>query len=197
MILAWIRYNPNPSDKLTIDCVVRAVAIAEGISWEEAHEALSKKARDEADMPSVNPVWADYLKDRGYSLFGLPNTCPRCYTVRDFARDYSNGTYVLGTGDHAVAVIDGNYIDTWNSGDEVPMYFFMKPTKEMTSDGRTAANIRTTEQPTNRASGSATSDGTSIHDTATDSWSVPGAGTSGSPNVQVEHDKHDGLPVGH
>lgn len=181
--MPWIKYNPNPSNKHTIDCVVRAVSIAEGIPWEEAHKQLSEKARKEADMPSVNPVWADYLKERGYYLIGLPNTCPRCYTVADFAYDYNHGTYVLGTGDHAVAVIDGNYIDTWDSGNEVPMYFFMKPLTTLKGDSyydTNTTNLRDsskpagiTTNPTNNPS----------PNPATNSGVVPSPGNPGSPVV--------------
>lgn len=190
--MSWISYNPNPEHKMTIDCVVRAVSIAEGISWEEAHKALSDKARAEADMPSVNPIWADYLKEKGYDLFGLPNTCPRCYTVRDFARDYNHGTYVLGTGDHAVAVIDGNYIDTWDSGDEIPMYFFRKPlTKGESNDesnysGSTAYESIPADYPIG-------SFGPSTNP-ATNSGNVPGTGTPRSTDVQTQLVQHDGVP---
>lgn len=71
--MAWIRYNPNPSNKQTGDCVVRAVAIAEGITWDEAYKELTTKAFQEKDMPSVNPVWANYLESIGYEIHGIPS----------------------------------------------------------------------------------------------------------------------------
>jgi hypothetical protein len=46
--------------------------------------------------------------------------------VEDFCRDNPEGTYVLGTGSHAIAVIDGNYYDAWDSGREQPMYYYRK-----------------------------------------------------------------------
>lgn len=49
--------------------------------------------------------------------------CPECYTVRDFAEDHPKGLYVLGPPNHAVAVIDGDYWDSWNSGSTVPSYY--------------------------------------------------------------------------
>lgn len=124
--MSFIKYNPNPNGKETGDCVVRAISIAEGVSWDEAFQHLTEKAFREKDMPSINPVWTNYLIEQGYTLHGIPNTCPRCYTVADFAYDHPYGTYVLGTGSHAIAVIDGNYIDTWNSGDVIPMYYLQK-----------------------------------------------------------------------
>ena len=56
----------------------------------------------------------------------IPNSCPDCYTVRDFCFDNPRGAFLLATGSHVVTVIDGDYYDTWNSGSEVPIYFWTK-----------------------------------------------------------------------
>lgn len=178
--MSWIRYNPNPARKQTGDCVVRAVSIAEGITWDEAYEGLTDKAYTEKSMPSINPIWADYLEDHGYDIFGLPNTCPRCYTVKQFTRDYPLGTYILGTGNHAVAVIDGNYIDTWDSGNEVPMYFFRKGGKKHGNKSDYTGN--STSRATAANIPAATADQRVSVDPA-DSGSILGAGTGGSQSV--------------
>ena len=47
-------------------------------------------------------------------------------SARMFCRMYPKGTYVIGTGTHAVCVIDGDYYDTGDSGDEIPQYFWKK-----------------------------------------------------------------------
>lgn len=152
--MSFIKFNPNPTGKETGDCVVRAISIAEGTTWDLAFQRLTEKAFREKDMPSINPVWTNYLIEQGYTLHGIPNTCPRCYTVEDFAYDHPYGTYVLGTGTHAIAVIDGNYIDTWDSGDVIPMYYLQKGEKDGSNDtipaGNTA-NRTTTAVPTNPA----------------------------------------------
>ena len=49
---------------------------------------------------------------------------PDCYTIEDFCADHPMGLYVLGTGTHVVTVVDGNYYDTWRSGDEIPQYYW-------------------------------------------------------------------------
>ena len=41
-----------------------------------------------------------------------------------FCEKYPTGVYVIGTGTHAVAVVDGDYYDSWDSGNEVPSYFW-------------------------------------------------------------------------
>jgi hypothetical protein len=38
----------------------------------------------------------------------------------------SKGVYVIGTGSHAVCVIDGDWYDSWDSGGEVCSYYWKK-----------------------------------------------------------------------
>ena len=49
-----------------------------------------------------------------------------CYTVADFAREYPRGVYVLGCSGHVLAVIDGKWWDSWDSGAECPIYYWYK-----------------------------------------------------------------------
>ena len=78
------------------------------------------------DMPSSNAVWSEYLKRCGYKRYVIPDTCPDCYTVKDFCRDNPRGKFLLATGSHVVAVKDGDYFDAWDSGNEVPIYYWSK-----------------------------------------------------------------------
>ena len=123
--MAHVQSNPNPLNKRVGDCTVRAVALATGEPWNDTYMQLCLKGYSMADMPSSNNVWGSYLRDRGFTKHNI-DECKDCYTVRDFAKEYSEGTYVLGTGTHAVAVIDGNFYDSWDSGDEVVIYFYEK-----------------------------------------------------------------------
>jgi len=78
------------------------------------------------DMPSANFVWGSYLHDKGFRRYVIPDTCPECYTVIDFCNDNPQGKYLLATGTHVIAVQDGNYYDAWDSGYEVPVYYWRK-----------------------------------------------------------------------
>lgn len=120
----WVKCNPNPVGRQTGDCVVRAIAIATESSWRDTYRELCKIGEIEGDMPSSNMVWGICLKRKGGRQFLLPETCPSCITVRAFCERYQTGTYVIGTGSHAVCVIDGDYYDAWDSGSEVPTYFW-------------------------------------------------------------------------
>ena len=52
--------------------------------------------------------------------------CPDCYTVADFAAEHPSGTYILSLSGHVVCVMDGDYYDTWDSGGEIPLYYWCK-----------------------------------------------------------------------
>ena len=39
-------------------------------------------------------------------------------------KDHRNGVYIVGDGSHVVAVVDGFYVDTWDSGNMSVLYYF-------------------------------------------------------------------------
>ena len=120
----WIRLNANPAHRRVGDCVIRAISTATGKPWVEVYDELHLVGRNVYDMMSSNETWGLYLYRMGFEPFILPQACPKCITVREFTRHFPVGIYIIGTGNHAVAVIDGDYYDTWDSGDTVPAYFF-------------------------------------------------------------------------
>ena len=124
--MAFIIANPNPYGSYVGDCVIRAISIAEDKSWHDIYINLAIQGFKMGDMPSSNRVWNEYLKSKGYRRYIIPNDCPDCYTIKDFCGEYFKGRYILGTGSHVVAIIDGDYYDTWDSGDESPIYYWTK-----------------------------------------------------------------------
>ena len=122
----YIYANPNPQGSYVGDCVIRAIALATNRSWYDVYVDLAVQGLSMSDMPSSNRVWAEYLKNEGWDRHVIPNTCPNCYTVRDFAGEHFRGTYILGTGSHVICVKSGNWLDSWNSGDESPLFYWTK-----------------------------------------------------------------------
>jgi len=124
--MAFVYYNPNPSGKRVGDCVIRGIAKVTDQTWEQVYIAVCAQGFSCHDMPSANNVWGEYLKGLGFVREILPNACPSCYTVKDFCKYCPKGVYLLATGSHVVAVVDGDYFDAWDSGDENPLYYFEK-----------------------------------------------------------------------
>lgn len=113
----FLETNPNPLNKKVGDCTVRALSLATGESWDGIFTALCAKGYETKDMPSANAVWGACLSDKGWARHSLPDNCPSCYTVKQFAADHRDGRYIVACDGHVVAVIDGTIIDTWDSGD--------------------------------------------------------------------------------
>ena len=123
---SYVNVNPNPKNKNVGDCVVRAISIAEDMDWDQVYLDLCIQGYTMADMPSSNDVWSSYLASKGWSYHRLQDSCPFCYTIDDFAREHNNGTYIVATGSHVVCVKDGSYLDAWDSGEKVPLFYFSK-----------------------------------------------------------------------
>ena len=122
----YVYYNPNPTGKHVGDCSVRAIAKALGINWNNAYKLTSAKGFKMGDMPSSDAVWGMVLKEHGFYRSVIPNLCPECYSVEMFAKAHSKGIYVLGTGKHVVTVVDGDIYDTWDSSNEIPIYYWYR-----------------------------------------------------------------------
>lgn len=124
--MAYKFFNPNPDRIRVGDCVVRAIAKATDQDWESTYLALMMEGLTLHDMPSSNHVWGMYLYRKGFDKKAIDMPCIKCYTLADFCRDHPKGSYVVGTGSHAIAVCDGDIYDTWDSSSEIPIFYWRK-----------------------------------------------------------------------
>ena len=119
-------YNPNPSKNRIGDCVIRALTKVLNKSWHEVYVDLCILGYVFCDWGSSNSVWNAYLISQGFTRDIVSADCPDCYTIEDFCMEHPQGIYVVGTGSHAVAIIDGIAFDSWNSLGEIPIYYYHK-----------------------------------------------------------------------
>ena len=124
--MEYIYKNNNPMKKRNGDCVIQAISTALDKPWEEVYLGLAETGLILCSLPNNNDTWDLYLRNHGFSRHAIPNSCPDCYTVFDFCKDHPFGTYILGTGSHAVCVIDGCAYDTFNSLNEIAIVFYKK-----------------------------------------------------------------------
>lgn len=118
------QFNPNPKGRSVGDCTVRALSMALSAPWDETYLALCAEGFDKKDMPSSNAVWGSYLKSKGFQKKLVPDTCPDCYTVTEFAQEHPKGTFVLLLSGHVVTIIDGVLYDSWDSSNETVLAYF-------------------------------------------------------------------------
>lgn len=117
-------YNPNPLGHHRGDCTVRALCKATDCSWDYVHSVLCAISNAYKDMPSADHVYGVFLRMQGFKRYIVDDHDQDVYTVRDFCEDNPEGTYILAIAGHVVCVVDGVYYDSWDSGGEIPLYYW-------------------------------------------------------------------------
>lgn len=120
----YVMYEPNPVRTGAIDCAVRAVSKALDVSWEKAYTMLSVNGFLMGNDPAGDEIWSSVLRQHGFKRYIVPNTCPDCYTVDDFAEDHPKGTYVVKSDNHVATIVNGTLYDSWDSGNKVVIYYW-------------------------------------------------------------------------
>lgn len=101
-------YNANPRQRHIDDCVVRALSILTGKSWNEVYDELSDLSNEEAFMFDSVEFVEDYLDDR------YLRECHYSKTLDEFVKEFPYGKYAVTMNNHITAVIDGIIYDTFD-----------------------------------------------------------------------------------
>ena len=115
-------YNENPAGRNVGDSTVRAISKALGQSWDATYWNLCIEGNLLKDMPSSNAVWGAYLRRQGFERDIVRDDM----SVADFAAENPHGTYILALSGHVVCIQDSIIYDTWDSGNEIVLYYWMK-----------------------------------------------------------------------
>ena len=125
----FINFNSNPRGNHVGDCTVRAISAALDQEWEETYLYMALYGFLMCDMPSADHVWGAYLKHKGFRRYVVDDGGRDAYTVADFCAEHPAGVFILCPHGHVLTVKDGNYYDNWDSGGEVPVYYWAKEDK--------------------------------------------------------------------
>ncbi len=118
----YVYYQPNKKDikDRQGDCAIRALTKFFNISWLEAFDELVVYARQTQEMVNSLTNIKRLLENKNIKYETIYTQRKK---VSDFAKENKNGTYVLyikvGFRTHLVAVEDGKYFDTWDSGNKL------------------------------------------------------------------------------
>ena len=117
----FIFLNANPAQLNTGDCVIRGISLLMNQSWEWTYLMVCLQGFLMRQMPSTNDVWSEYLYYNGYRRKPI-QSC----SVKQFSKLFPKGRFLLALNGHVVACIEGNYYDTWDSGEETVLYYWRK-----------------------------------------------------------------------
>lgn len=113
--------NVNPKSKIGGDCVIRAIALATGQSWEQTVREMTELGIKMGFVLNDHHVYEKYLLLKGFIQAKEPrDVCNRKMTVREFIDEeqiYEGQTsvIVMNVGSHHVSCIkDGKVQDIWD-----------------------------------------------------------------------------------
>ena len=100
--------NVNPNKSNINDCTIRAISVAQGISWDEAYKKLSNAARRKGLMMDSAEFIEDYLDSRYH------RTCNYNMTVGEFLKMHKHGIFLITMPGHITVIKDGILYDTFD-----------------------------------------------------------------------------------
>lgn len=113
-------HNQNPRNRITTDCVIRAISTATGIPYNqvvmEMAELQCRTGYDDGDAK----LYDKYLSYKGWAKRPQPRKDDGTkYTGKEFCeRARYNDRYVANIGGHhVVAIVNGKVWDIWDSTD--------------------------------------------------------------------------------
>lgn len=111
-------YNANPKNRRTSDCVVRAIALATGKTWDEVLTGLTETALKHKQMVNDPACFGKYLESLGWIKQRQPRKPDgKKYTGKEFYK-VTKATVVANIGGgHTVCFKDGKAWDIWNCTD--------------------------------------------------------------------------------
>ena len=113
--------NPHPEGKSVTDCVVRAITIVVEGDYLEVRRELNRSKKELKETSYKNRKFMHkYTKKNGWKKISFPaiKGQPRMRGTA-FVKLYHKGTYILNLAKHFVTVVDGVYLDTWDSTEKM------------------------------------------------------------------------------
>lgn len=127
----WKKYNPNPKSRNIGDCTLRSYCAAFGIDWDKSFDIASKIAKENSSMIQyvAEKVLVEHFGCTVDEEYKKTKAKDRI-TVNSFAMTHPYGTYVLHVRSHQVTVKNGEYWDSWDSGEKKVSKIYLVPNKK-------------------------------------------------------------------
>lgn len=113
-------YQPNDKDEKDEfgDCAMRALCLTEDIPWLDAYDLMYKYSREIQCPMNCKYGFEHIMRKLGYEYVGISNKKgSKRPTVKQMSKKIKDGKKAIAVvANHYVAMKDGNFYDTWDSG---------------------------------------------------------------------------------
>lgn len=108
-------YNANPHNRITTDCVIRALATALEIPYNQVVMDMAELQCKTGFDPSTPSTYTKYLDQHGWTKQPQPKHLDGTkFTVREFVDAHPTGTYLINMAGHVSTLKDGKILDIWD-----------------------------------------------------------------------------------
>ncbi len=128
----YVYYQPNKKDVKDQygDCTIRALSKVLDCTWLEAFDKtipLCRKYQCTNVFDTPIKTRREILKQLGFDYYGISvRDGSKRSTVSEFAKEHPTGRYLANVSHHVVAIVNGQYYDTWDSGHKSLYGYFIK-----------------------------------------------------------------------
>ena len=122
-------YNANPNNNKTGDCVIRAISVATGKSWDEVLDELTEVAHEVKSVPNNRDTYEIYLERNGFVRCKQPrkedNTKYRGWEFLDSIKKTDTILCHIGSY-HIVAIKNKKIWDIWDDSQDCVGIYWIK-----------------------------------------------------------------------
>ena len=114
-MLSFVKVNLNPKNRKRDDCVVRAIAGASGLSWDEVYRGLCEIGGKIKAMPNEKITYEKYLSEIGFIKHPQPYKRDGTkYAVGEADKLIGLDTAVISLANHLTVAKNGVIEDLWD-----------------------------------------------------------------------------------
>lgn len=116
-------YNANPKNRITGDCVVRAISTALNQDYNQTYKELFDLSVKTGYMLNDKKCYSKYMSSKGWIKLPQPRKRDNtkytgkeyCEMIQEYSFNYPGRLFIHIGGHHVAAIVEGRICDIWNS----------------------------------------------------------------------------------
>ncbi len=131
----WVYINPNPKNRETGDCVIRAISLATGKPWAELLRDMTEWLIPRGEVFDEKKGFGAYLEQvHGFAKIPMPRKPDgRKYTLAEFlprTKFGHNLHYVIQLCNHLTYARQEQFYDTWDCSGRCVLSYWVAPVED-------------------------------------------------------------------
>ncbi len=143
----WVYWNPNPLNKRTGDCVIRAISKATGKPWADLLREMTEWLIPRGEVFDEKAGFGPYLEEvLHFQKMRMPKHADgTSYPLWEFLNGAQRNFHIIvQVRNHLTYVFNGQFYDIWDCTNKCVYNFWLKPSKSFYGERRSQTNPQAT-----------------------------------------------------